>query len=44
MIRTGRLGMQYCAGLDFDHPKLAGGDPLRPHVTYSLSRLAWETA
>jgi RimJ/RimL family protein N-acetyltransferase len=39
-----RLGMQYCAGLDFDHPKLAEDDPLRPHVTYSLSRLAWETA
>ncbi|MBB6425996.1 GNAT family N-acetyltransferase [Sphingopyxis sp. JAI128] len=39
-----RLGMQYCPDLDFDHPKLAGGDPLRPHVTYSLSRLAWETA
>ncbi|MGB3844769.1 N-acetyltransferase [Sphingopyxis sp. YF1] len=39
-----RLGMQYCADLDFDHPKLAADDPLRPHVTYSLSRLAWETA
>ncbi|WP_447757354.1 GNAT family N-acetyltransferase [Sphingopyxis fribergensis] len=39
-----RLGMHYCADLDFDHPKLAEDDPLRPHVTYSLSRLAWETA
>lgn len=39
-----RLGMQYHPELDFDHPKLAEDDPLRPHVTYSLSRLAWETA
>ena len=39
-----RLSMQYCAELDFDHPKLAEDDPLRPHVTYSLSRLIWETA
>ncbi len=33
-----RLGMRYCSDLDFDHPKLAAGDPLRPHVTYSLPR------
>ena len=39
-----RLGMHHHADLDFDHPKLAQGDPLRPHVAYSLSRLAWETA
>ena len=39
-----RLGMQYCADLDFDHPKLAKDDPLRPHVTYSLSRSTWKTA
>lgn len=39
-----RLGMQYDADLDFDHPRLAEDDPLGPHVTYSLSRLAWETA
>lgn len=39
-----RLGMEYCADLDFDHPKLADDDPLRPHVTYSLSRSTWETA
>ncbi|WP_114521176.1 GNAT family N-acetyltransferase [Altererythrobacter sp. ZODW24] len=30
----GRLGMQYRPDMDFDHPKLADGDPLRPHVTY----------
>ena len=33
-----RLGMAYRAGLDFDHPKLAAGDPLRRHVTYSMAR------
>ena len=33
-----RLGMAYRAGLDFDHPKLAEGDPLRRHVTYSMAR------
>lgn len=33
-----RLGMQYRPDLDFDHPKLAAGDPLRPHVAYSLPR------
>lgn len=39
-----RLGMEYRAGLDFDHPKLDESDPLRPHVTYSLSRSVWGTA
>lgn len=39
-----RLGMQYCADLDFDHPGLAADNPLRPHVTYSLSRSAWKIA
>jgi len=38
-----RLGMQRHPELDFDHPKLAGGDPLRPHVTYSIARSAWGT-
>ena len=33
-----RLGMAYRPGLDFDHPKLAEGDPLRRHVTYSMAR------
>ena len=28
-----RLGMQYCADLDFDHPGLAADNPLRPPVT-----------
>ncbi|WP_447764928.1 GNAT family N-acetyltransferase [Sphingopyxis panaciterrae] len=39
-----RLGMRHRSDLDFDHPRLAAGDPLRPHVAYSLSRPAPETA
>lgn len=38
-----RLGMRRHPDLDFDHPKLAEGDPLRPHVTYSIARAAWGT-
>lgn len=33
-----RIGMGYRPDLDFDHPKVPQGDPLRPHVTYSLER------
>jgi RimJ/RimL family protein N-acetyltransferase len=40
----GRLGMRRHADLDFDHPGLAEGDRLRPHVTYSIARGAWTTA
>ncbi len=29
-----RLGMQRMAELDFEHPALAEGDPLRPHIVY----------
>ncbi|MGN6501173.1 MAG: GNAT family N-acetyltransferase [Tsuneonella sp.] len=29
-----RLGMTYQPGLDFDHPRVAEGSPLRRHVTY----------
>ncbi len=36
-----RLGMRYQPALDFPHPKLAEGDPLRSHVTYSLARSDW---
>lgn len=36
-----RLGMQRHPELDFDHPRLDPDDPLRPHVTYSISRDAW---
>lgn len=37
-----RLGMTYRPEHDFDHPKLAKGDPLRPHVTYALARADWK--
>lgn len=33
-----RLGMRYRPGDDFDHPRIAEGDPLRRHVTYRLGR------
>lgn len=36
-----RLGMANHPELDFDHPRIAEGDPLRRHVTYSISREAW---
>ena len=38
-----RLGMIRRPDLDFDHPKLAEEDPLRPHVTFSVARAAWRT-
>jgi RimJ/RimL family protein N-acetyltransferase len=31
-----RLGMRYCAGMDFNHPQVLPGSPLLPHVTYRL--------
>ena len=34
-----RLGMTAFAY--FDHPRIAAGDPLRPHVVYRLRRPAW---
>lgn len=35
-----RLGMEHLPALDFVHPRLVEDDPLRPHVTYRLQRLA----
>jgi RimJ/RimL family protein N-acetyltransferase len=35
-----RLGMTHDPTDDFDHPRLAPGDPLRPHVLYRLRRPA----
>lgn len=29
-----RLGMERMRELDFEHPALAEGDPLRPHIVY----------
>lgn len=39
-----RLGMRHHPELDFDHPRIAEGDPLRRHVTYSLARAEWNAA
>jgi RimJ/RimL family protein N-acetyltransferase len=36
-----RLGMTRDPADDFDHPKMAEGNPLRPHVLYRLGRDAW---
>lgn len=36
-----RLGMRYHPELDFDHPRIAEGDPLRRHVACSLPRADW---
>ena len=33
-----RIGMSRDAALDFDHPKLPEGHPLRPQIVYSLRR------
>ena len=33
-----RLGMTYHPDEDFDHPALAEGDPLVPHVLYRIAR------
>ena len=36
-----RLGMRHHPELDFDHPRIAEGELLRPHVAYSLQRSDW---
>lgn len=33
-----KVGMTHKPGDDFDHPSVAPGDPLRPHVLYRLTR------
>jgi ribosomal-protein-alanine N-acetyltransferase len=33
-----KIGMNHVPALDFDHPRLAEGHPLRPHVLYRLTR------
>ncbi|MCX5578277.1 GNAT family N-acetyltransferase [Kaistia terrae] len=37
-----RLGMARDAADDFDHPNVAEGNPLRPHVLYRISRENFE--
>lgn len=39
-----RIGMQRDAGRDFEHPGVAAGHPLRPHVLYALGRETWSVA
>lgn len=34
-----RLGMRYCEGMDFDHPKIERGSPLVRHVLYRKDEL-----
>ena len=36
-----RLGLTHDPADDFDHPRLAPDDPVRPHVLYRLSRANW---
>jgi RimJ/RimL family protein N-acetyltransferase len=36
-----KLGMTRSPEDDFDHPRIAEGDPLRRHVLYRLARGAW---
>lgn len=33
-----RLGMERLADMDFEHPAVPTGNPLRPHITYVLKR------
>ncbi|HEX7821203.1 MAG TPA: GNAT family N-acetyltransferase [Sphingobium sp.] len=35
-----RIGMRREPTLDFDHPALDAGDPLRPHISYSIRTIA----
>jgi RimJ/RimL family protein N-acetyltransferase len=36
-----RLGMSHDPADDFEHPRIAPGHPLRPHVLYRLSHADW---
>ena len=36
-----KIGLEWDADGDFEHPNLPPGDPLRLHVLYRLSRSAW---
>jgi Acetyltransferases, including N-acetylases of ribosomal proteins len=37
-----RIGMTHDPADDFNHPRLAAGDPLRRHVLHRISRARWE--
>ncbi|MNF11374.1 hypothetical protein D3C80_2125840 [compost metagenome] len=36
------IGMQHDPQGSFEHPRLAPGHPLRPHVLYRIDRALWE--
>jgi RimJ/RimL family protein N-acetyltransferase len=36
-----RLGMSRHPDLDFDHPNVPDGSPLKPHISYSINRETW---
>jgi ribosomal-protein-alanine N-acetyltransferase len=36
-----RIGLRRRPDLDFDHPRLAPGDPLRSHVVWALAAATW---
>lgn len=38
-----RIGMTTNAADDFEHPKVAHGSPLKPHVLYRLTKDEWRT-
>jgi RimJ/RimL family protein N-acetyltransferase len=44
MEKLGMARADPAAPFDFLHPRLAADHPLSPHVTYRLSRAAWEAA
>jgi RimJ/RimL family protein N-acetyltransferase len=39
-----RIGMTHDPADDFDHPRLAEGDPLRRHLLYRIARAQWQEA
>jgi len=39
-----RIGMTHDPADDFDHPRLAEGDPLHRHVLYRIGRAQWRQA
>jgi RimJ/RimL family protein N-acetyltransferase len=39
-----RIGMTHDPAEDFDHPRLAEGDPLRRHVLYRITQAQWQEA
>jgi RimJ/RimL family protein N-acetyltransferase len=38
-----KIGLIHSVSEDFDHPRVAPGNPLRPHVLYRGSKEQWRT-